>query len=120
MKITVYKTFTFDSAHFLPNYIGPCANLHGHTYKLEIGVQGKVQANGMIMDFTKLKSIVQDTIISKYDHTLLNDSFQIPTAEVMVSQIFILLNLAFKKHNVLVVCVRLWETPTSYAEITNS
>ena len=44
MKIT--KEITFDSAHMLSNYNGKCNNLHGHTYKLQIEVEGDVTFNG--------------------------------------------------------------------------
>ena len=36
--ISVTKIFKFDAAHFLPEHSGKCADLHGHTYRLEVTV----------------------------------------------------------------------------------
>ena len=33
---------TFDSAHFLPNH-PKCGRIHGHTYKVEIEVEGELK-----------------------------------------------------------------------------
>ena len=30
----------FDAAHSLPGYQGKCAHLHGHTYQVEVVVEG--------------------------------------------------------------------------------
>ena len=38
--ISITKEFTFDVAHFLPNHKGLCANIHGHTYKLQVAING--------------------------------------------------------------------------------
>ena len=72
----------------------------------------------MIIDFKDLKKIVDDTVISKYDHSNLNDFFENPTAEIMVEQIGIDI---MKKLPITVslVSVRLWEKIDSgYAEFT--
>lgn len=37
MKVT--KEITFDVAHILSYYEGKCANLHGHTYKLQVTLE---------------------------------------------------------------------------------
>jgi len=80
MKIT--KKFTFEAAHFIPNHI-TCGNLHGHSYKLEVTIEGPIKENGMLLDFTLFKKIVKEAIIDKLDHQNLNDThyFEIPTAE---------------------------------------
>ena len=36
------KLFKFEAAHRLPNHPGKCKNLHGHSYKLEVVVNGEV------------------------------------------------------------------------------
>lgn len=121
---TVTKIFTFDACHHLPHYDGACNKQHGHTYKLEVTVTGKVDKDitnpkcGMIIDFKDLKKIVDDTVISKYDHSNLNDFFENPTAEIMVEQIGIDI---MKKLPITVslVSVKLWEKIDSgYAEFT--
>ena len=62
--IRITKEFYFEMAHALFGYDGPCKNIHGHSYQLSVTVKGKpiiTQGNskqGMIMDFTDLKSAV--------------------------------------------------------------
>jgi queuosine biosynthesis protein QueD len=72
-----------SAAHQLPHHEGPCANLHGHNYKVEVEVGGNViggaaddpnlidPAAGMVMDFADLKQIYNMAIHNKLDHALL-------------------------------------------------
>ena len=54
--ITVTKTVRFDAAHVLTNHAGLCKNLHGHTYRVDIGVtQAADDARDMVIDFKDLK-----------------------------------------------------------------
>ena len=75
-KIRITKEFKFEMAHALHGYDGLCANIHGHSYRLWVTIRGDVKKepahikDGMVMDFTDLKSIVKPTIIKKYDHSL--------------------------------------------------
>ncbi|MDG1719504.1 MAG: 6-carboxytetrahydropterin synthase [Flavobacteriales bacterium] len=75
-KIRITKEFKFEMAHALHGYDGLCANIHGHSYRLWVTVRGNVKKenkhikDGMVMDFTDLKSIVKPTIVKKYDHSL--------------------------------------------------
>lgn len=76
MKIRVTKEFTFEMAHALYGYDGPCKNIHGHSYKLYITVIGTPlneegnTKNGMVIDFSELKKIVKEHIIDQMDHAL--------------------------------------------------
>ena len=79
----VTKEFTFDAAHYLPNYYGKCENLHGHTYRLQVTVEGPVLSNGMVVDFVLLKHIVKERILNNVDHRCLNDQFPNPTTELI-------------------------------------
>ena len=73
----------FDASHFLPNYEGKCANVHGHTWTLTVSITGKVdEQNGMVLDFTILKPLV-DKAINKVDHKSLNDILAMPTCELL-------------------------------------
>jgi 6-pyruvoyltetrahydropterin/6-carboxytetrahydropterin synthase len=81
------REFYFDAAHYLPQYKGKCEKLHGHTYKLEVVVEGDIQSDGMIIDFSKLKNIVEKEIINELDHRSLNELFEHPTAEYIVEWI---------------------------------
>jgi len=80
----VTKIFTFDSAHFLTDYYGKCERMHGHTYTLEVTLEGDVQSNGLIIDFVVLKRIVKKHILDKLDHQLLNDVIENPSAERVI------------------------------------
>lgn len=99
-RLSVTKIFRFEMAHALPDYNGPCANLHGHSYRLEVtlstgaaempgggggdkadtdretcGAAGGDQAEteGMVLDFSQLKKMVEETLISQVDHALVLD-----------------------------------------------
>jgi len=109
------KRFHFHSAHYLPSYKGKCEELHGHTYKLEVIVEGQPDSEGMIIDFADLKRIVKEEIIKKLDHKLLNDIIKIPSAEYIGVWIFEKLSKRLSKEfpQVKLVSVELWETETS-------
>jgi 6-pyruvoyltetrahydropterin/6-carboxytetrahydropterin synthase len=112
MKVT--KIFTFDAAHKLQFYDGPCHNLHGHTYHLEVTCKSNILTNGMLIDFAVLKQIVTEKIISKVDHAYLNDVFPFePTAEKMADWILKELQPVIPVYS-----IRLYETPTSFAEVS--
>jgi len=79
MKMLLTKKFTFEMAHALDGYDGKCANMHGHSYHMEVTVEGDVADNtesGMLLDFHTIKELVQRTIIDRFDHALVlkNDS----------------------------------------------
>jgi len=111
MKLTVSKTFRFEAAHKLIGYDGDCANLHGHSYVLEIQVKGEVDEQGFVMDFKQLKHFVQTKVIDLLDHVYLNDIIKNPTAENIV--IWIVRKL---QQDLTIYKVRLWETVDSYCE----
>ena len=113
--ITVTKIFEFSAGHHLPNYKGDCRNPHGHNYILEVTVGGEVdEGQGMIIDFKKLKKIVQTKVLSFLDHQVLNDHIENPTAENLVS--FIRSRLMIP--NCKIIRIKLWETSDSYCEWT--
>lgn len=112
----ITRLFEFESAHFLRNYHGKCANLHGHSYKLEVSAKGKLNDSGMVIDFTDLKHIVT-SLIERLDHRDLNSLFpnMNPTAENLVVWIYNELEVAMPE-GVNLVRVKLWETSNSYVE----
>jgi len=121
--LSITKEFTFDAAHQLIDYDGPCSRLHGHTYKLQVSVcrgeeDGLVNDDGMVMDFSRLKEIVHEKVISQWDHTNLNEQLSgvNPTAENMVRIIVVLLGVTLLEERIILNRVRLWETPTSFVE----
>ena len=74
--IRVTREFTFEMAHVLWNYDGPCRNVHGHSYRLFVTLSGTPvnepghPKNGMVMDFTDLKNIVKKNIVDLFDHSV--------------------------------------------------
>ena len=76
MKLGVIEYI--DSAHFLPGH-QKCGSLHGHTYKVEITIEGE-NKSGMIMDFADLKHVLRETL-GLYDHRCLNDFLEYPSIE---------------------------------------
>ncbi len=75
-RIRITKTFSFEMAHALFGYDGPCKNIHGHSYELAVTLTGKTEADpsnpkyGMVIDFSDLKRIVKERVINEYDHAL--------------------------------------------------
>lgn len=75
--IRLTKEFSFEAAHALDGYDGPCREIHGHSYRLFVTVKGAPLTaaddpkQGMVMDFGVLKRIVDDEIIARFDHALI-------------------------------------------------
>ena len=59
----------FSSAHIIPDY-EKCGRLHGHTYAVHAKISGKLDKNGIIMDFSQLKEILKQ-IADELDHKIL-------------------------------------------------
>ena len=81
----IYKEFTFESAHRLPNVPEghKCARLHGHSFQARIYVNGDVLAHeGWIMDFSDLKAAFKP-LYEQLDHNYLNEieGLENPTSE---------------------------------------
>jgi len=109
------KSFTFDAAHYLPNYDGKCKNVHGHTWKVEVVLNGvKDKKTGMVIDFNELKKIFEPVIIM-YDHQNLNDFMDNPTAENIAETIYFALFNDFTDKQIDLLEVRVWESTTSMA-----
>lgn len=138
-RIRLTKEFSFEMAHALKNYDGACLHIHGHSYKLFVTLIGVPISDetspkmGMVMDFKTIKTIVNEKIISVFDHALVFNSkdkrsnnidaslekivkvdFQ-PTCENLISMFAELISTELadtvKLHH-----LKLHETATSYAE----
>jgi 6-pyruvoyltetrahydropterin/6-carboxytetrahydropterin synthase len=107
------KEFTFDAAHRLVNYHGRCENLHGHTYRMAVEISGSPDEEGMIVDFVKVKEIVKSEIISKFDHSYLNDIIPQPSAENIARFAFERLDTKLRGPNYEISAVEVWESPGS-------
>lgn len=128
-------------SHALLNYDGLCRNIHGHSYKLQITVKGEPENNpgspkdGMVIDFSILKKMIQEKVIGQLDHSLMiNENaptdkldalgqmyerhqvvpFQ-PTSENLVVYIAEKVKPLLPEH-IELFSVRLYETSNSFAE----
>ncbi len=63
----VAKQFTWEAAHRLPWHAGDCKNLHGHSYKMTVEVEGEPDERGMLIDFKEIKKILAP-LIDDWDH----------------------------------------------------
>jgi 6-pyruvoyltetrahydropterin/6-carboxytetrahydropterin synthase len=106
------REFYFDAAHYLPEYKGKCENLHGHTYKLEIVVDDAVQKDGMVIDFSKMKRIIEHEVLEQLDHSSLNDLLPNPTAEHIIEWIASRL-----KGKLSLSSIKLWEGAGKWVEM---
>ena len=122
----------WDMGHRLPHHQGACRHLHGHRYTVEVTVEGEINtipmdsSEGMVQDFSSLKQELA-TQIAKLDHKFLLHQYDelagkmadlpgvvlvdfVPTAENIALALLKSLPTASR--------VKLWETPTSFAEVT--
>ncbi|MCW5519872.1 6-carboxytetrahydropterin synthase [Aureitalea sp. L0-47] len=100
-KIQITKMFTFETGHALYGYDGKCRNVHGHSYKLSVTVNGTPIDDpnhvkfGMVIDFTDLKKIVKEEVVDVFDHATV---FNKNTPHVELAR-----ELETRGHNVLLV-----------------
>ena len=139
--IRVTREFSFEMAHVLTNYDGPCRNVHGHSYRLFVTLSGipvndkQNPKNGMVIDFTELKEIVLKNIVDQFDHSVVisgdSDAVKIemmsktfgntvivdyqPTCENLVADFAGRLNKELPA-NIKLHSLKLYETAKSYAE----
>lgn len=140
-KIRVTKQFGFEMSHALLNYDGLCRSIHGHSYKLQITVTGEPMQepghskDGMVIDFSILKKLLHENIVSPLDHSLMINQeapvdklnalgqmyerhhvvpFQ-PTTENLVVYIAEKVQPLLPEH-IQLFSVRLFETSSSFAE----
>ena len=83
----IFRQFSFDSAHFLPNVPEghKCKAVHGHTYRMVAYFEGEPDETlGWVADFADIKKIIQP-IIEAIDHKLLNEipGLENPTCELI-------------------------------------
>lgn len=142
MKIRVTKEFDFEMAHALDGHDGKCHNIHGHTYELAVTFIGDpineigLPKDGMVIDFSDLKSVVKKHIVDVFDHALvLRDNSRFlgkidhdinqrlilvdyqPTCEKLLEHMVgIIQNQLKDRGDITLFSVLLRETKTSYAE----
>ena len=106
MKIGLISEF--DAAHHLPGYKGKCVQVHGHTYKVETVIDGPVGPDGFVMDFYKLKKIV-NTVLEELDHRDLNEILRNPTAEKIAEHIAGRFRQGLENTPCRLIYIKLWE-----------
>ena len=138
MKIA--KEFHWEMGHRLPNHKGLCSNMHGHSYKMVVVLEGNVLGNGMIIDFYDLGLIIKP-IIDKFDHAFLvydkdkvlldflikNNMKNVvvnyyATVENICSDFIKRISSEIKSkkiRNIKAITVKIFETPNSYAELNS-
>jgi 6-pyruvoyltetrahydropterin/6-carboxytetrahydropterin synthase len=130
--ISVFRQAGFNAAHRLNNpawsddvnrqTFGVCnnPNYHGHNYSLIVEVRGPIDPQtGYVVDMKKLKDIIQENIIERFDHRNLNldtEEFKDlnPTAENIAVVIWNILR--GKIANSLSLRVKLYETERNFVE----
>ncbi len=138
-EMKVAKTFRWEAAHRLPMHPGLCRNLHGHSYRMTVILDGPVGPDEMVIDFGHIKSIVSPlvnawdhaTLVSEDDVELLDLVTQLESKHFLVPGQTTVENLCriaaeaieehgkelLVSHAITNLTVRIHETETCYSEI---
>lgn|SRR5690606_5760778 len=68
MKIA--KEFRWEMGHRLPEHFGLCKNIHGHSYKMIVELEGELDKNQMVIDYYDVEKII-NPVIEKLDHSFM-------------------------------------------------
>ena len=119
--LLISKAFNFEAAHRLHKYNGDCARLHGHSYHGEAVFKvNQLNKLGIAIDFKTVKKILDEVIISKYDHRAFEDFKTNSTAEMQVLYFAEkLLKATEGSEEVTLISIKLYETVGSYAKWIN-
>ncbi len=132
MKIA--KEFRWEMGHRLPEHFGLCKNIHGHSYRMILTVEGELNQQGMIIDYYDLDKII-NPIIQMLDHSFMINENDIDVLEFLnkinskkvvvdfdstVENICLFVLNKIKEsrlpENVISVTIRIYETQFDYAE----
>ena len=143
MQIT--RRLEFDAGHRIPDHKSQCRHLHGHRYVIEITLSGQIidkdgdSSNGMVMDFSEVKTLAKEHLVDQWDHAFLAykkdkaivDFLQtlpdhktvildtVPTAENLAQIAFQRLDKVYRDtygNQLKLIRVRLYETPNCWAD----
>lgn len=116
--------FSFDSAHYIKDYDGPCGRMHGHTYRVKLEVTSNQLYPSeycphpvMVSDFRTLRWAKRDSTVGGLDHCVLNEVMPegyATTAEMIAKFIYDKTKEMLAEDIKLKVSVS--ETPNSWAE----
>jgi 6-pyruvoyltetrahydropterin/6-carboxytetrahydropterin synthase len=92
MTVEIFKEFTFEAAHRLPNVPEghKCARLHGHSFTVSVHIAGPVgDDTGWVRDFADLTCAMRP-VLDQLDHYYLNEveGLENPTSEVLARWIW--------------------------------
>ncbi len=92
MQARLTKTFSFEAAHWLPNFPEghKCRRLHGHSFRVDVEVSGTVdEHSGVLIDYGRIKEACEP-IRAQLDHYCLNDveALANPTSELLARWIW--------------------------------
>jgi 6-pyruvoyltetrahydropterin/6-carboxytetrahydropterin synthase len=119
---TIGKAFRFEAAHQLPNHDGKCAQLHGHSYRVQVMARGEVKPSngdpdeGMVLDFAELK-LAWGKLHAQLDHQNLNDV--LPISPTTAENIALYLLAQLRESVPQVVSVTVWETAECWARVSH-
>lgn len=90
--VQIFKVFTVEAAHRLPNLPDghKCSRLHGHSFRIELHLVGELDpVTGWVRDFGEVKRLFQP-IYDRLDHHYLNDipGLENPTSEVLARWLY--------------------------------
>jgi 6-pyruvoyltetrahydropterin/6-carboxytetrahydropterin synthase len=129
----VTREIHFCYGHRLLNYEGKCRHLHGHNGRAVIAIEApSLDALGMVMDFSRIKHVVNKWIDENLDHRMLlhKDDPVLPLLRQQQEPVYVMdvnptaeniARLIFdfvKQQGFPVVEVRLWETESCFATYT--
>jgi 6-pyruvoyltetrahydropterin/6-carboxytetrahydropterin synthase len=141
----VTRRLEFDAGHRIPDHKSQCRHLHGHRYALEVTLSGDIivqagdPANGMVMDFSEIKSLARKHLVDLWDHSFLVYAGDtpvveflqtlpghktvvldcIPTAENLAERAFAILEAVYRDtygNHLRLERVRLYETPNCWVD----
>ena len=144
-SMLITRRLEFDAGHRIPDHKSQCRHLHGHRYAIEITLAGDIidldgdPGNGMVMDFSEVKSLAAKHLVDAWDHaflayagdlpvvnflaslpehkTVLLDC--VPTAENLAQRAFEILDAVYRDSygkQLRLERLRLYETPNCWAE----
>lgn len=71
MVYRIHRSIDISFAHHVRGHAGACINIHGHTWKFEVGLEADaLDAEGFVVDFGLLKKRVLEPCHALLDHSL--------------------------------------------------
>ncbi|MGC9329595.1 MAG: 6-carboxytetrahydropterin synthase QueD, partial [Candidatus Hinthialibacter sp.] len=109
----------FSAAHFLRDYQGKCAELHGHNWKVEVCFRSpNLTENGIMIDFLDIGAALNG-LLDQLDHSVINDVPPFdqlnPTSENMARWFYTEITKRMPADAPQPSCVRIWETADACA-----